>query len=123
MLIRDAHPGYIPWDEFERNELTLQRNAVGFSTNLRGAVPREGIALLQGRVLCGRCGSRMRVRYDNRDGQPRPYYCCNEGPVRRAESRNCQWVQGTTVDAAIGALLLQTVAPAAIDVALGKVEL
>lgn len=118
VLIRDAHPGYISWDEFERNELTLQRNAVGFSTSLRGGVPREGIALLQGRVLCGRCGSRMRVRYDAREGQQRPYYCCNEGTVRRAESRNCQWVQGTAIDAAISALLLQTVAPAAIDVAL-----
>jgi DNA invertase Pin-like site-specific DNA recombinase len=118
VLIRDAHPGYISWDEFERNEATLRRNAVGFSTNLRGAAPREGIALLQGRVLCGRCGSRMRVRYDTREGGQRPYYCCNEGTVRRAESKNCQWVQGTAVDAAISALLLQTVAPAAIDVAL-----
>ncbi|MCC7060505.1 MAG: recombinase family protein [Burkholderiaceae bacterium] len=118
VLIRDAHPGYISWDEFDRNELTLQRNAVGFSTGLRGAAPREGIALLQGRVLCGRCGSRMRVRYDARDGQRRPYYCCNEGTVRRAESRNCQWVQGTEIDAEIGALVLQMVAPTAIDVAL-----
>lgn len=118
VLIRDAHPGYISWDEFERNELTLQRNAVGFSTNLRGGAPREGIALLQGRVLCGRCGSRMRVRYDSRAEQQRPYYCCNEDTVRRAESRNCQWVQGTEIDAAISALLLQTVAPAAIEVAL-----
>jgi DNA-binding XRE family transcriptional regulator len=118
VLIRDAHPGYISWDEFEHNQLLLQRNAVGFSMNLRGAAPREGIALLQGRVLCGRCGSRMRVRYDSRAGQRRPYYCCNEGTVRRAESRNCQWVQGTEIDTAISALLLQTVAPAAIEVAL-----
>ncbi|EQD29340.1 transposase, partial [mine drainage metagenome] len=118
VLIRDAHPGYIAWAEFERNQLTLQHNAVGFSTTLRGAVPREGAALLQGRVLCGRCGSRMRVRYDRREGQSRPYYCCNEGKVRRAESNNCQWVQGSEVDAAISALLLQTVAPAAIEVAL-----
>lgn len=118
VLIRDAHPGYISWDEFERNELTLQRNAVGFSTSLRGGAPREGVALLQGRVLCGRCGSRMRVRYDHREGQQRPYYSCNEGTVRRAESRNCQWIQGTAIDAAIGALVLQTVAPAAIEVAL-----
>jgi DNA invertase Pin-like site-specific DNA recombinase len=118
VLIRDAHPGYISWEEFERNELTLQRNAVSFSTNLRGGAPREGIALLQGRVLCGHCGSRMRVRYDFRSGQQRPYYCCNDGTVRRAESKNCQWVLGTEIDAAIGALLLQTVAPAAIEVAL-----
>jgi hypothetical protein len=118
VLIRDAHPGYISWGEFERNQLTMRDNAVGFSANLRGAAPREGIALLQGHVLCGRCGSRMRVRYDSRAGQQRPYYCCNEGTVRHAESRNCQWVQGAEIDAAISALLLQTVAPAAIDVAL-----
>jgi len=118
VLIRDAHPGYISWDEFERNEVTLQRNAVGFSTNLRGGAPREGIALLQGRVLCGRCGSRMRVHYDDREGRQRPYYCCNEGTVRRAESRNCQWVQGAQIDAVISTLLLQTVAPAALEVAL-----
>lgn len=118
VLIRDAHPGYICWDEFERNEITLRRNAVGFSTSLRGSAPREGVALLQGRVLCGRCGCRMRVRYDMRQGRQWPYYCCNDGTVRRAESRNCQWVQGTQIDAAISALVLQTVAPAAIDVAL-----
>ena len=118
VLIRDAHPGYISWDEFERNELTLQHNAVGFSSNLRGGAPREGMALLQGRVLCGRCGSRMRVRYDLREGRQKSYYSCNEGTVRRAESRNCQWVQGTEIDAAISALVLETVAPAAIEVAL-----
>lgn len=118
VLIRDAHPGYICWDEFERNEITLRRNAAGFSTSLRGSAPRQGVALLQGRVLCGRCGCRMRVRYDMRQGRQWPYYCCNEGTVRRADSRNCQWVQGTQIDAAISALVLQTVAPAAIDVAL-----
>ncbi len=118
VLIRDAHPGYISWDEFEHHELALQRNAVSFATTLRGTAPREGIALLQGRVLCGRCGSRMRVHYDEREGRAQPYYCGNEGTVRRAESRNCQWVQGGTIDAAISALLLQAVAPAAIDVAL-----
>ena len=118
VLIRDAHPGYISWVEFESNLVTLQHNATGFSTSSRGASPREGVALLQGRVLCGRCGSRMRVRYDSRAGQQRPYYCCNEGTVRRAESKNCQWVPGAAIDAAINALLLQTVAPAAIEVAL-----
>ena len=118
VLIRDAHPGYISWDEFERNELTLRHNAAGFSEGLRGGAPREGLALLQGRVLCGRCGSRMRVRYDARDGAQRPYYCCNEGTVRRAESRNCQWIPGAAIDAAISALVLRAVVPEAIEVAL-----
>jgi hypothetical protein len=63
VLIRDAHPGYIKWEEFERNEQTLHDNVAGWSPTGRGRMPREGTALLQGRLLCGRCGARMRVRY------------------------------------------------------------
>lgn len=117
VLIRDAHPGYISWEEFERNQITLKENAFGFSDGSRGRAPREGNALLQGRVLCGHCGARMRVHYELLSGQLQPYYRCNEQLLRNAE-RPCLWVKGVTIDKAIGALLLETVAPAAIEVAL-----
>lgn len=120
VLIRDAHEGYIDWPEFERNQHKLRQN-LGFSLGERGSMPREGNALLQGRLLCGKCGSRMRVHYENLSGQLRPYYRCAEEVVRRA-GKPCQWVHGLAVDAAIGALLLQTVAPAAIEVALAVQE-
>ena len=97
-------------------QVTLRRNCAGFSAGLRGRMPREGSALLQGRLLCGKCGSRMRVHYENLSGQLRPYYRCTEEVVRRA-GKPCQWVHGLAVDEAVGALLLQTVAPAAIEVA------
>lgn len=61
VLIPDAHEGYITWAEFERNQLALERNANGWSPGVRGRIPRQGGALLQGRLLCGRCGARMRV--------------------------------------------------------------
>lgn len=118
VLIRDVHAGYISWDEFERNQITLRQNAVGFSQGLRGGAPREGNALLQGRVLCGRCGARMRVHYELLSGEMQPYYRCNERLVRLAESKPCLWVKGVAIDQAISALLLETVAPAAIEVAL-----
>jgi len=117
VLIRDAHAGYISWEEFERNQITLRENAFGFSKGLRGGAPREGNALLQGRVLCGQCGARMRVHYELLSGQRQPYYRCNEQLLRNAE-RPCLWVKGVAIDQAIGALLLETVAPAAIEVAL-----
>jgi hypothetical protein len=117
VLIHDAHEGYISWAEFERNQLTLEHNANGWSPGLRGRTPRQGGALLQGRLLCGRCGARMRVHYELLDGRLRPYYLCNEAVVRHA-GKHCQWARGTAVDEAVGALLLQTVAPAAIEVAL-----
>ncbi len=117
VLIPQAHAGYITWQEYQRNQATLAQNATGFSAGARGRMPREGSALLQGRLLCGRCGARMRVRYEPVAARLQPYYLCNEASVRHA-GRPCQWVRGTSVDEAISALLLQTVAPAAIDVAL-----
>jgi DNA invertase Pin-like site-specific DNA recombinase len=117
VLIQDVHPGYIPWDEFERNQVTLKHNIAGFSPNSRGTVPREGPALLQGRLLCGVCGARMRVSYQAvKDGLV-PYYQCVEEAVRRA-GKMCQSIRGGDIDAAISALLLKTVAPAALEVAL-----
>jgi len=116
VLIRDAHTGYIDWQQFERNQVKLRQN-LGFAPGERGRMPREGNALLQGRVLCGRCGARMRVHYEPLGGQLRAYYRCYEEVVRRA-GKPCQSVHGPAVDAAVSVLLLETVAPAAIEVAL-----
>jgi hypothetical protein len=117
VLIRDAHPGYISWDEFERNQITLKQNVAGFSPTSRGTVPREGVGLLQGRVICGRCGARMRVRYQHLQTVLVPYYQCAEETVRRA-GKMCQSIHGRDIDQAISTLLLDTVAPAALEVAL-----
>ncbi len=117
VLIKDAHPGYITWDEYERNQVTLRENTCAFSAGARGTVPREGPALLQGRVLCGRCGARMRVRYQKMRRSLAPYYICQEEVVRRAGT-TCQSIRGIDVDEAISQLLLKTVAPATLEVAL-----
>ncbi len=116
VLIPNVHVAFIDWDEFDRNEAILRSNATGFGHS-RGAMPREGVGLLQGRILCGRCGARMRVRYQEVNHRLEPYYQCAEAAVRRA-GQFCQSVRGGPVDAAITTLLLDAVAPAAIDVAL-----
>jgi DNA invertase Pin-like site-specific DNA recombinase len=115
-LIRDAHPGYISWDEFERNQDSLRRNNVSFGIAARGSQAREGVALLQGRVVCGRCGARMRTRYQQAANATVAYYQCLEAAVRRG-AKACQSLQGRSLDAAISALLLDKVAPAALEVA------
>jgi len=51
-LIRGVHPGYISWDRFEANQKRLAENILAFSMRRLGP-PREGPALLQGRVLWG----------------------------------------------------------------------
>lgn len=116
VLIPNAHPGFIDWEEFEHNQATLRGNA-SFGSASRGSMPREGVGLLQGRVLCGLCGARMRVRYQEVEQRLEPYYQCTEAVVRRA-GKLCQSVRGRPVDEAISNLLLTTVAPAAIEVAL-----
>jgi hypothetical protein len=58
----DAHEGYITWEEYERNQEPLAMNSQAYAPK-RFAPPRDGPALLQGRILCGRCGERMTVRY------------------------------------------------------------
>jgi DNA invertase Pin-like site-specific DNA recombinase len=117
VLIRDAHPSYISWEEFERNQTTLRENLGPYTMTRRGALPREGSALLQGHVLCGRCGARMRTRYEQSKDGVIPYYVCTEESVRRA-GKTCQSIRGSDIDAAVSELLLSTVAPAAVKVAL-----
>ena len=117
VLIRDAHPGYVTWDEFEQTQTTLKENAWGFGQSRRGSMPREGTGLLQGRVMCGICGARMRVRYQELGGKLEPYYMCTESSMRRAD-KTCQTVRGRAVDDAVGALLLDNVAPATLEIAL-----
>ncbi len=117
VLIPGAHPGYIEWEEFERNQAILAQNAVGFGRDGRGGMPREGVGLLQGRVVCGVCGARMRVRYQEVAGRLEPYYMCSENAVRRA-AKICQSMRGGPIDEAVGALLLDSVSPVAIELAL-----
>lgn len=113
VVIPEAHPGYIDWNEFERNQHTLATNANCFAAAGRSGLPREGPALLQGRVICGRCGSAMRVRYQAVSGRLEPYYLCTEASVRQG-GKCCQSIRGSAIDEAISALLLDTVSPAAV---------
>jgi len=108
VLIQNAHPGYITWEEFESNEATLRQNLIGSFLPARRRGPQASEVLLQGRVLCGVCGARMQVRHDLRRSGRVTYYICDEASSRRP-GKPCQWVVARAVDAAIGTLLLQTV--------------
>ena len=116
-LIRDVHPGYISWDQFEANQKRLAENIVAFSATRRLGPPREGPALLQGRVLCGICGERMGVQYSRAQGEIRIRYVCQQGAIRQG-SKVCQTVPGNIVDRAISDLLLELVQPLTLEVAL-----
>ena len=116
-LLLDAHPGYIAWEQYEENQKTLRDNACAHGRDRRQSPPREGPALLQGLVMCGVCGDRMTVRYHSRQGRQLPIYVCQRDRIEYA-GRICQHVPGAGIDDAIGGLLLDTVTPTALEVAL-----
>jgi DNA invertase Pin-like site-specific DNA recombinase len=66
ILIPGAHLGYICWEDYGRNLRCLRQSAQAIGWERRNSPAREGPALLQGLILCGRCGERMTVRYHSR---------------------------------------------------------
>ena len=74
VLIPDHHPGFIDWATFEANTARLRANwraPRGFG----GGAPREGSALLQGRLRCGKCGRMMQTGYSGNQGNCPRYLC------------------------------------------------
>ena len=117
-LIRDAHPGYISWEVHERIEQRLQAGRKALGWERRQGPPREGPALLQGRVVCGLCGARMSVQYTTRRHGPLlPTYVC-AGRGKLFGDPICQSLLGPDIDAAVGQLLVEAVTPMALELAL-----
>ena len=116
-LIPDAHPGYLTWEQFEHNQKLLAANAYAHGTDRTAGPAREGPALLQGLAICGRCGRRMTIRYHQRADTLVPDYRCANDNIQR-NGPVCLQLPGHTIDRAIEQLLLQTVTPLALEVAL-----
>jgi DNA invertase Pin-like site-specific DNA recombinase len=75
VTIRDAHPAYISWEEFMTNRKRISDNAARRRGDNHAGAAREGRALLQGLLLCGRCGARISVRYAGQNGRWTNYSC------------------------------------------------
>ena len=114
--IRDAHPGYVTWERYEENLRVLASKGHGYDA-ARSSPPREGVALLQGRAVCGRCGRHMRSRYRDVRGKLESWYVCDRATDAQGEP-NCQSVAGPPVDEALGKLVAEKMTPAAVELAL-----
>jgi DNA invertase Pin-like site-specific DNA recombinase len=115
-FIRDAHAAYLSYEEWEENQRILANNAQAYGVYRRNGPPREGSALLQGIVICGRCGRRMRVHYRSRAEMIQGDYRCEQHSRTLAQAP-CQCISGTVVDEAVSKLVLESVTPLAVDLA------
>lgn len=121
-LIPGVHDGYISFEEYEDNQHRLRECALAYGLERpKKSPPREGPALLQGIVICGKCGYRMTVRYHERRGTLLPEYTCQRDGIEHGR-HHCQRISGVSVDRAVGDLLVETMTPMALDVALAVQE-
>jgi DNA invertase Pin-like site-specific DNA recombinase len=112
IVVPGIYPAYISYDQYLLNRRHLQANLYNFAAKGRGA-PREGRALLQGLVVCGRCGRRMSVSHGSQYLQ----YQCRRAQMDYATPM-CQAFPVGHLDRRIGELFLQAVQPAAIETTL-----
>jgi len=118
VLIKDAHPGYITWEQYEENARRIRDNAVAYNNIDRKTPPREGPCLLQGLAVCGKCGQRMTIRYKYQSkGRIEPAYLCQRKRIERFEN-SCQYIPGAAIDEAMSKLLIESVTPLTLEVAL-----
>ena len=113
VCIPNHHPSYISHETYEANIKQLHTNQTNIEVS---GVAREGCALLQGLVICGKCGRRMSVRYTG-----------NGGIIPRYECR-CRWEDGNApprtsvrakeVDAVVVQRLLNAMQPSNLELAI-----
>lgn len=119
VLILDAHPGYIRWEDYLRNQRMLEENAAERGAAHRGAVKR-GPALLAGLLRCGCCGRKLNVNYSGSTGRV-PRYVCSGSRVERG-SAPCLSAGGLRLDEAVACEVLSAIQPVGIEAALLAVD-
>jgi transposase InsO family protein len=96
--------------DYDANCARLFQNAAAHGRDRAAGPAREGAALLQGIIICGRCGGRMTVRYQQRSGQDLPTYICQRDGIQKARPI-CATIGGADLDRRIGVLLRDTLTP------------
>jgi DNA invertase Pin-like site-specific DNA recombinase len=119
--IPDAHPAYVTWQQYQVNQSRLESNHGASSLDGRLGSPRMGGALLQGLVICGKCGRRMSPRYYG-DGGKRASYDCNQLRKQDAHFGICWSVAASAIDAAVEAYILEAVSESQIALSLAVLE-
>jgi DNA invertase Pin-like site-specific DNA recombinase len=121
VLIRDHHPGYITWDDYLENRKILEANQTNGEDRILGGAAREGLALVQGLLLCNVCGRRLTVRYRG-NGGIYPIYECNWRKREGVSKRSCMTVACCIVDKAVSRRVLDILSPSQVEIAVAAVE-
>jgi DNA invertase Pin-like site-specific DNA recombinase len=120
VFLPGSHPGYISWEEYERNLRQLHATAQASGVFQRQGPPREGPALLQGLALCGLCGYRMQIHYRKGNATMSPVYCCRQ-PTLGGDTRSPKGhhpylsIPGEAIDMTVGKVLIEVMTPLSLE--------
>lgn len=119
VLLKDHHPGYIKWDDYQSNLDKLVSNRTRSHQSSTGAA-RSGSALLAGLFRCARCGHKLNVSYRGRDGRA-PRYLCMEGSRERGTA-TCASFGGLRVEKAVVDTVLEACQPLGVEASMRVLE-
>ncbi len=117
----EHHEGYIRAEEFWQNLEHLQKNRTNGEETVLSGPAREGLALLQGLLLCGHCGRALTVRYTGHGGIY-PAYLCNWLHREALATKNCMSFRCDVLDSVIAEEVLNALQPAELELALAALQ-
>jgi len=119
--LKEHHEGYITVEEFFKNRDRLEKNRTNGEDMVLPGPAREGLALLQGLLLCGRCGRALTVRYLG-NGGIYPCYQCNRLRRDGLASKDCMSFRCDLLDVVITEEVLKALRPAELEIALAALQ-
>ncbi len=118
VLIRDHHPGYISWEQYERNQAMIAANT-HMKSRMGPKVGRGGRVLLTGLLRCRRYGRMLNVEYTGHDRKGR--YRCRGAQMSRGEDW-CISFGAWRPDQAVAQEVLEAIGGNAVEAALEAAE-
>jgi DNA invertase Pin-like site-specific DNA recombinase/uncharacterized protein YndB with AHSA1/START domain len=111
-LQQNVYPAYITWEQYLANQERIRQNGLRFVEMRQKAqgIVRNGPGLLQGLVICGRCGHHLQTVYKHT-----PRYVCR-GLVRTTIAPSvCNSVRAHVVDEVVVQAYFEVLQPAQLD--------
>jgi hypothetical protein len=99
----------------------LEKNRTNGGVMILSGPAREGLALLQGLLVCGHCGRAITVRYTG-NGGIYPSYQCNWLHRDALASKGCMSFRCDVVDTAVAEEVLKALQPDQLGLALAALE-
>jgi DNA invertase Pin-like site-specific DNA recombinase len=119
--LQEHHEGYITLEEFLKNRERLAKNRTNGEETVLSGPAREGLALLQGLLLCGHCGRALTVSYRG-NGGIYPTYLCNWLHHAALATKDCLSFRCDVLDPVIVEEVLEALQPAELELALAALQ-